>query len=56
MEIRTIIIAYKNRNMSISEGKKYVMDKLERDYNKLSLKTKEELKDRYENILKILFI
>lgn len=48
--------AYKNRNMSISEGKEYVKKKLERDYNKLSLRTKEILKDRYENIVRLLFV
>lgn len=28
----------------------------ERDYNKLSERTREEIKDRYENILKVLFV
>ena len=43
-------------NLSISDGERYVKKKLERDYNKLSPRTKEILKDRYENILKVLFV
>lgn len=42
--------------MDIKEGTEYVKKKLERDYNKLSPKTREELKDRYENIIKVLFV
>lgn len=43
-------------NLSISDGKEYVRKKLERDYNKLSPKTREILKDRYENITNVLFV
>lgn len=43
-------------NLSISDGKEYVRKKLERDYNKLSPKTREILKDRYENIINVLFV
>lgn len=43
-------------NLSISDGKEYVRKKLERDYNKLSKKTREILKDRYENIINVLFV
>ena len=43
-------------NLSIEEGTKFTRKKLERDYNKLSAKTREELKSRYENIIKVLFI
>ncbi len=40
---------------SIEEGTEFVKKKLERDFNKLSDRTKEEIKDRYENIMKVLF-
>lgn len=43
-------------NLSISDGNEYVRKKLERDYNKLSPKTREILKDRYENIINVLFV
>ena len=41
---------------SIEEGTEFVKKKLERDFNKLSDRTKIELKDRYENIMKVLFV
>jgi len=41
---------------SIEEGTEFVKKKLERDFNKLSDRTKEEIKDRYENIMKVLFV
>ena len=43
-------------DLSIEEGTEFVKKKLERDYNKLSDRTKIELKDRYENIMKVLFV
>ena len=49
-------LVYKEMKMSVSDGEEYVRKKLERDYNKLSEKTKEILKDRYENIIKIIFV
>lgn len=49
-------LAYQRLNLNIEEGTKYVKEKLARDYNKLSPRTKEHLKDRYENILKVLFV
>ena len=49
-------LAYKEMNMSLTEGKEFVKKKLERDYNKLSNRTREILKDRYENIISVLFI
>lgn len=49
-------LVYKEMNLSISDGKEYVRKKLERDYNKLSSKTREILKDRYENIINVLFV
>lgn len=45
-----------NNGLSITETKEWMRKKLERDYNKLSPKTKEKLKDRYENILTVLFV
>ena len=33
-----------------------VKEKLERDYNKLSPRTRDYLKERYENIINILFV
>ena len=42
--------------MSVADGTQFVKKKLERDYNKLSKRTKKELKDRYENIMQVLFV
>lgn len=49
-------LAYKEMKLSISDGKEFVRKKLERDFGKLSLQSKELLKDRYENIIKVLFV
>ena len=49
-------LVYKEMNLSISDGKEYVKKKLERDYNKLSSRTREILKDRYKNIIDVLFV
>lgn len=47
----------KNRmDMSIKDGTEFVKKKLERDFSKLSARTREELKDRYNNIMKVLFV
>ena len=43
-------------DLSIEEGTEFVKKKLERDFNKLSDRTKIELKDRYENIMSVLFV
>lgn len=43
-------------NMNLEQGTVWVRKKLERDYNKLSPRTKKLLKDRYDNIMKVLFI
>ncbi len=48
--------AFKELNLGLHEGTEYVKKKLERDYNKLSAKTRELLKDRYKNIMEVLFI
>lgn len=42
--------------LSIEDGTEFVKKKLERDYNKLSSRTRETLKERYENIVNILFV
>ena len=49
-------LAFQRLNLDIKEGTKYVKEKLERDYNKLSPRTKEYLKERYNNIINVLFI
>ena len=43
-------------DMSVADGTKFVKKKLERDFYKLSKRTKEELKERYENIMQVLFV
>lgn len=48
-------LAFKELNLSIKEGTEYVKKKLERDYNKLSDRTKLLLQERYDNIRKVLF-
>ena len=48
-------LVYKEKRLSISDGKEYVRKKLERDYNKLSDRTKDILKERYNNIISVLF-
>lgn len=49
-------LVYNEMQLSVEDGENYVKRKLEKDYNKLSDKTKEMMKDRYENIIKVLFI
>ena len=49
-------LAYKERGLSVSDGAEFIKKKLERDYNKLSSRTKVLLKDRYDNIMKVLFV
>ncbi len=44
------------KGLSVEEGTEFVKKKLEKDYNKLSPRTKEEIKDRYEEIVKVLFV
>ncbi len=41
--------------LSIEGGTEFVKKKLERDYNKLSARTREILKDRYQSIMEVLF-
>lgn len=49
-------LVYHEMNLSIEEGEEYLKKKLERDYNKLSDSTRKIMKDRYENIRKVLFV
>ncbi len=49
-------LVYNEMNLSVEEGENYLKKKLERDYNKLSNKTREIMRVRYENIIKILFV
>ena len=48
--------AYGHKHMNGIEGAKSVKEKLERDFQKLSPETKEWIKERYETILKVLFV
>jgi uncharacterized protein len=48
-------LAYRRLQLSQAEGEQFVKDKLARDYRKLSDHTRAELKDRYENIVEVLF-
>ena len=44
------------KKLSTKDGADWVKGKLERDFNKLSPMSKELLKDRYKNILNVLFV
>ena len=43
-------------DMSIKDGTEFVKKKLERDFSKLSDRTRGELKARYDTIMKVLFV
>ena len=49
-----LFLAYKEKNMSIEEGIKFVKNKLKRSYNKLSDTSKIIYKEKYENAMKFL--
>lgn len=49
-------LVYKKMDLSISDGKEYVRKKIERDYNKLSERTRIMLEDRYRKIMEVLFV
>lgn len=49
-------LAFREKQLNVAEGKEFIKNKLEKDYQKLSDRSKELLKDRYENIMKVLFI
>lgn len=48
-------LVYNKLGMSIEEGKQYVKRKLINDYRKLSPKAKQELQDRFDTIMSVLF-
>lgn len=47
-------MVYREKNLSIDEGSKFVMEKLERSYNKMSVKGKKLVKKQYESAKNIL--
>lgn len=49
-------LAYNKIGLSMEEGKEFVKKKLMGDYTKLSSQTKKELKERFDTIMKVLFI
>jgi len=49
-------LVYKKMDLSIGDGKEYVRKKLERDYNKLSERTRMLLQERYKKIIEVLFV
>lgn len=49
-------LAYNKMNLSIKDGEEFVKNKLVRDYNKLSSKAQTDFKDRFDTIMKVLFI
>lgn len=49
-------LAYYELKLNVKDGEEYVRKKLERDYYKLSERTRNIIKDRYTNIMKVLFV
>ncbi len=49
-----LYLAYKEKNMSIEEGKIFVKNKLERSFKKLSEGSKTFYKEKFDNAMKIL--
>lgn len=47
-------LVYKEKNMSIEDGNKFVRNKLERSFNKLSNNSKVFYEEKFKNIIKIL--
>lgn len=47
-------MVYREKNLSIDEGSKFVMDKLDRSYNKMSDKGKKLVRKQYESARNIL--
>lgn len=48
-----LYLAYVNKNMNIEDGSKFVKNKLERSYNKLSEESKEFYAQKYKEVMKI---
>ena len=49
-----LYLAYKEKNMNIEDGKKFVKGKIERSFNKLSNDSKKFYEEKFENVMKIL--
>ena len=49
-------LVYNKLKMPMNEGKEYVKNKLLKDYRKLSPESKAELQDRFDTIMKVLFV
>lgn len=49
-----LYLAYKEKNMSIEDGKQFVKSKLERSFNKLSDDSKTFYEQKFNNVMKIL--
>lgn len=49
-------LVYNEMNLSVKDGEEYLKKKLERDYNKLSKKTRTIVESRYNSILRVLFV
>ena len=49
-----LYLAYNQKNMNIEDGKKFVKDKLERSFNKLSNDSKKFFEEKFENAMKFL--
>lgn len=47
-------LAYMQRNLDIAEGTKFVKEKLERSYNKLSAKSKKLYNKKYKEVINLL--
>lgn len=48
-------LAFQDQNLDLNEGIEFVKNKLKRDYNKLSSRTKNLLENRYHTIMEVLF-
>ena len=49
-----LYLAYRERGMEIEEGKKFVREKLERSFQKLSPRSRELYRDKYRRVMDIL--
>ena len=49
-----LYLVYAERKMSYEDGKRYVKEKLERSFGKLSDQSKEYYKNKYQQVMEIL--
>jgi len=49
-------LAYTLRGLNESEGRKFVREKLEGDYLKLSERTRTDFEEKYKNIMSVIFV